>query len=157
MAKEIERKFLVDQSNIPYLTETAPILITQGYAMLAPHQQLRVRLMNSKTYMCLKYTNDLARDEYEYEIPLKDGLEILSRCELIVEKLRRVHLYENGGNNWKLEIDEYPNGLVVAEVEFLSVSSAEAFIPPFFFSEEITGYKEYSNITLARQNLRFLK
>src|SRR5918995_1665996 len=40
-------------------------------------------------------------------------------------------------------------GLVVAEVEFDSESESDAFRPPDWFGEEVTGEERYANRTLA--------
>ena len=37
----------------------------------------------------------------------------------------------------------------LVEVEFNSLEEAEAFIPPAWFGEEVTGNKQYSNAQLA--------
>lgn len=109
--------------------------------------------MDDKSYLCLKYTKDIARDEYEYEIPLLDGLEILGKCAFTLEKIRNtVHPHNH---SYVLDIDTYPNGLVVVEVEFKSVEDAEHFVKPDWFGEEVTGNSKYSNITLAKQKLHF--
>lgn len=161
MAKEIEKKFLVNESLKKVVSEMIqgslpPKLITQGYIMLGENQQLRIRLVDSEAFLCLKYTEDLVRDEYEYKIPLTDGLEILGRCEFVVQKIRQV-LIPDGNDVRFYEFDTYPNGLVVVEVEFDSAEEANNFERPRFLGEEITNNREYSNITLAKQNLRFIK
>ncbi len=154
MAKEIERKWLIDEFKDYILAQPVPKqLIKQGYVMVEPESQLRVRLADCKTHICLKYTDNLIRDEYEYEIPLKDGLEILKRCDWKLEKIRRT--LNSFPDDTVHVADYYPNGLMFVEVEFKSIEDAEAFEPPFFFGKEITGNREYSNITLAKQNLHF--
>jgi len=62
-----------------------------------------------------KYTENIIRDEYEYEIPYNDGKEIYDKCIYNIEKRR----YVLQVNDLKYEIDEYPNGLLVVEIEFL--------------------------------------
>ena len=151
MAKEIERKFLIDKPITWDLGEQK--LIKQGYVILDKDKQLRVRVMDHKSFLCLKYTKDKVRDEYEYEIPLLDGLEILGKCKNKLEKIRNtIHPYNQ---NYTVDVDTYPNGLVVAEVEFKTAEECEAFTTIDWFGEEITGQKEYSNITLAKQKLHF--
>ncbi len=151
MAKEIERRFLVKDS-IPWdLGEQK--LIKQGYILLEKDRHLRIRIVDNKAILCLKYLGEEERDEYEYEIPLLDGLEIMNKCTLTLEKIRNtvsplVHDYI-------VDIDTYPDGLIVAEVEFKSVEDAKNFTVIDWFGEEITGDWEYSNITLAGKNLHF--
>ena len=153
MAKEIERKWLIDKyKNYVLAYSSIEQFIKQGYILVSPNSQLRIRFVDCKTYLCLKFTEDIVRDEYEYEIPLCDGLEMLKRCEWKVEKIRRE--YKSSPDETHT-YDLYPNGLMVVEVEFKSKEEAEAFKTTFFFGEEITGNREYSNITLAKQNLHF--
>ena len=151
MAKEIERKFFIETEISPDLGEQK--LIKQGYILLDKNKQLRVRVIDHKAFLCLKYTKNKIRDEYEYEIPLIYALEILSKCKYKLEKIRTTLLPHNG--NYVIDIDTYPNGLTVAEVEFKSQEDCDAFKPIDWFGPEITGVKEYSNITLAKQKLHF--
>jgi len=151
MAKEIERKFLIETEISPNLGEQK--LIKQGYVLLDKNKQLRVRVIDHKAFLCLKYTKNKVRDEYEYEIPLIDALEILSKCKYKLEKIRTTLSPHNG--NYVVDVDTYPNGLTVAEVEFKSQEDCDAFKPIDWFGPEITGVKEYSNITLAKQKLHF--
>lgn len=151
MAKEIERKFLLDKP-IPWdLGEQK--LIKQGYLFLTKNKHLRVRVINQKAFICLKFTKNKTRDEYEYEIPLLDGMEMYGKCQYTVEKIRNtIHPL---GHEYTIDIDTYPNGLVVAEVEFKSLEDSDEFTPFDWFGQEITGNKKYSNILLAKQKLHF--
>jgi adenylate cyclase len=151
MAKEIERKFLIETEISPDLGQQK--LIKQGYILLDKGKQLRVRIIDHQSFLCLKYVNGMNRDEYEYEIPLLDGLEILSKCKHKLEKIRTTIIPVH--NEFIIDIDRYPNGLTVAEVEFKTQELADKFVPIDWFGPEITGQKEYSNITLAKQKLSF--
>lgn len=152
MGKEIERKFLIEDS-IPWEMGQQKLL-KQGYIFVEEGKHLRIRIEDNKAILGLKYLdNDQEREEYEYEIPLLDGLEMLHRCTLKLEKIRnRVSPLDN---SFVVDIDTYPNGLIVAEVEFKTVEDANSFKPIEWFGKEITGQWEYSNITLAGQNLQF--
>ena len=59
----------------------------------------------------------LTRREYEYEIPLEEGEEILdSICGLVVEKTR--YKIEHAGHIWEVDVFHGANeGLMTAEVE----------------------------------------
>jgi len=151
MAKEIERKFLIAKS-IPWDMGQQK-LIKQGYILIEEDKHLRIRIIDNKAIIGLKYFGEQERDEYEYEIPLIDGLEILHKCSLKLEKIRNtISPLDNG---YVVDIDTYPNGLIVAEVEFKSVEDANNFTLIDWFGEEITGKREYSNITLAGLKLQF--
>jgi len=151
MAKEIERKFLIEETISPDLGIQK--LIKQGYLIHDKNKQLRVRVIDHESFICLKYTKSQVRDEYEYEIPLKDGLELMGKCKYKLEKIRTTisGIY----TPYIIDIDTYPNGLVVAEVEFKTQEDCDNFKPIEWFGREITGEKEYSNITLAKQKLKF--
>ncbi len=151
MGKEIERKFLLDKP-IPWDLDNQK-RIQQGYIFVSKNKQLRVRIINNQAYICLKYTKDKVRDEYEYEIPLIDGLEMYKKCVNKLEKLRNTVKPLNF--NYVVDIDTYPNGLIVAEVEFNNVEDSDNFKPFDWFGVEITGNKNYSNILLSKQNLKF--
>jgi adenylate cyclase len=151
MPKEIERKFLLDKP-IPWdLGEQK--LIKQGYLFINKNKHMRVRIIDHTSYLCLKFTKEKVRDEYEYEIPLIDGLEILSKCQYVIEKIRNT--IKPIGHEYTIDIDTYPNNIVVAEVEFKTLNDCNQFNPFDWFGDEITGNKEYSNITLAKQKLLF--
>jgi len=86
LAIEIERKFLVDISKLPPLPKGKKI--TQGY-LLAHSPSIRVRIAGDKAFLTIKGKpqNHISRSEFEYEIPLDDGVELLKECkELIISK-----------------------------------------------------------------------
>jgi adenylate cyclase len=151
MAKEIERKFLLDKP-IPWDLGIQR-LIKQGYVFITKNKQLRVRVIDHQSFLCFKHTKNIARDEYEYEIPLQDGLEMLGKCKYSMEKIRNT--ISPLGHPFTVDIDTYPNGIIVAEVEFKNEIDAQEFQPFDWFGKEITGDKTYSNITFAKQRLRF--
>lgn len=151
MGKEIERKFLLDKP-IPWELGEQKV-IKQGYIFTGKNKQLRVRVIDHQSFICIKYLDKEVRDEYEYEIPLLDGMEMLGKCKMKLEKIRNTLRPIN--QDYTLDVDTYPNGLVVAEVEFKSIEDCYRFQPPEWFGEEITGKKEYSNITLSKKKLKF--
>ena len=119
MAKEKERKFI-----LKYLPENIniPVKIKQAYLMLNGEDktQLRVRIVerniyNIDAYICYKKCLDsTSRDEYEYEIPIIDAFELFNSSKYQLTKERYQFMYK--GNN--VDIDIYPNGLAVVEIEF---------------------------------------
>ncbi len=53
---------------------------------------------------------------------------------------------------YRAEVDIFQgalDGLAIAEVEFPSPEAADAFEPPSWFGEEITGRSEWGNAALA--------
>jgi CYTH domain-containing protein len=89
----------------------------------------------------------MAREEYEYPIPLDDAQSLLRLCGLkVLEKIR--HEVTHAGYLW--EIDEYLaplQDLILAEVE---MQSEEEDPPrPPWIGEEITQDGSFSNSALA--------
>lgn len=152
MAKEIERKFLLTaNSPIPVPAEFTVTKLKQGYIFADKGKHLRIRLYKNKAVIGLKYTDKFIRDEFEYEVPMKDGKTMYSKCTATVEKIRRS--FKRGDETY--DIDEYPNKLMFVEVEFKSMKASKKWVKPSWIGEEITGIRKYSNIELAKQNLKF--
>jgi CYTH domain-containing protein len=149
MAKEIERKFLLTNDfSFPFVGSS---LIKQGYIFSEKGKQIRIRLYKDKAILCLKYGSGLVRDEYEYEVPFKDGIEIYKKCTTTLEKFRNTKVI--GKEHY--DFDTYPNGIEIVEVEFKSENDMNKWVKPKFIGREITGMKKYSNIILAKENLKF--
>lgn len=137
---EKERKFKLD-----YLPEwDAKEEIKQAYLLVEEYKHLRIRIIDDKrAYIAFKIGYSQERLEYEYEIPYFDGLEMYINSELKLEKTRYKTSYEN--NN--VDIDIYPGGLAIVEIEF----KKELNNIPDYCGEEVTGIREYSNISIAHQ------
>lgn len=146
MAKEIERTFLVDEDSYKEMA-VLTVHIIQGYLNRDPERTVRVRILNDSAYLTVKgITRGFERDEFEYEIPLEDGLQILDLCTgRILNKTRYIVPFEN----FTWEVDEYHGeleGLVVTEVE-MDHSDAQISLPPFA-GKEVTGDPKYYNSQL---------
>lgn len=139
---EKERKFLLKQ-----LPKTERVeKIKQGYIMVEGKKHLRVRIVNDeRSYLTLKIEKSPEeRWEFEYPIPLSDGIELFNSTDIKLEKTRYKTTYF--GN--QVDIDVYPNGLQVVEIEYLD----DLTHIPGFCGKEITGQFEYSNLYLALKN-----
>ena len=146
MSKEIERTFLVDDDSFREMASFT-FHILQGYLNRDPERTVRVRIRNDSAFLTVKgKTIGCERDEFEYEIPLEDGLQMLKLCSgKILDKTRYIVPYE--GYVW--EVDEYHGdleGLIVTEVELKSASD-EVTLPPFA-GREVTGDPKYYNSQL---------
>lgn len=152
MGKEIERKFLLRKgSSVPTPKNFVKLNIKQGYIHAEKGKQVRVRITNNLLgNVCIKFTNTIVRDEFEYQIPLKDAKVMYEMAPLKVEKKR---ISFNRKVNY--DIDTYPNGLVVVEVEFKTLDQMNKWVKPDWLGIEITGNNRYSNITLAKKNLKW--
>lgn len=147
MAKEIERKFLVQPRK---WSDLGPgLVIRQGYLSTSKQCSVRVRTYGDKAYVTIKSaTSDITRDEYEYEIPLNDANEILlSLCEHPpIEKMR----YRIVFKGHTFEVDEFTGanrGLTVAEVELKDAK--EPVDLPDWIDREVSGDPRYFNSNLS--------
>ncbi len=148
MAKEIERKFLLEGDT--WRSEVLRSMeMIQGYYDLK-HPTVRVRINGADAWLTIKgKTEGISRSEYEYAIPLEDAQEMLDTfCgQRKVEKIR--HIIERDGNIW--EVDEFKgrhDGLFVAEIELLDAD--QAFIYPPWLGEEVSGQAAYYNQVMAQ-------
>lgn len=149
MAKEIERKFLVNSPDYRQAAVKA-IEMEQGYLSTLPKATVRVRISGERAFITVKGLNHGAeRNEWEYEIPVSDARNMLEECSVstIIKKTRYIVPAENG---LKWEVDEFHGthqGLVLAEIE-LPCADYSVNIPPYI-GEEVTGDSRYYNSTLA--------
>lgn len=148
MAIEIERKFLV--KNDSWKAETKGILYRQGYLNSEKKRTVRVRTIKQKAFLTVKGISIGAkRAEYEYEIPLADGVALLELCEKpIISK----HRYKLNFEGMIWEIDEFHGeneGLIVAEIELERETQKFAF--PDWLGQEVTFDSRYFNSSLIKK------
>ena len=147
MAKEIERKFLVQASWKP---QDEGIKIAQGYLSTVPERTVRVRIKGDKGYLTIKGKNQgISRAEFEYEIPIGDAEDLLKLAEQpILSKTR--YLEQHGNCLWEIDVFAGENqGLVVAEVE-LPDEQAD-FSRPDWLGKEVSGDVRYYNANLIKK------
>ena len=147
MAKEIERKFLINKSLFRPSGECE--YIAQGYLSVIPERTVRVRIKKNRGYLTIKGKNTgISRSEFEYEIPKSDAEELLKLCEPSIIIKRRYTINVNG-SCWEADIFEGDNaGLMVAEIEL--VSEQEPFNKPDWVGEEISFDARYYNSNLSK-------
>ncbi len=141
---EIEYKFLVDIKRLPALENG--ISITQGYLSDIP--TVRVRTYGDKGFLTVKGKGMISREEYEYEIPHKDAVAMLSLCSKKIVKDRFIIPTDN---KLKWEIDffkEENSGLVLAEIEVPSEDFK--FGLPEWIMENVSLETKYLNVNLAK-------
>ena len=148
MAKEIERKFLVQGDAWRTLAEGR--YYCQGYIPTQGKQTVRARIIDDRGYLTLKGpAQGISRSEFEYEIPKADAQAILT--ELCQQPLIEKHRYKipMGAVVW--EVDEFlgeNQGLVVAEVELSHVD--QKIERPLWIATEVTGDPRYYNANLVK-------
>jgi len=146
MAKEIERKFLIDINKWP--ENQKGILYQQGYLAITDKGIIRVRIKEKLSTLTVKSKGTgISRDEFEYEIPLNEAKDLLNLCQNnIISKTR----YKVMCNNKLWDVDEFHGknkGLWIAEIELKRED--EKFELPEWITKEVTGKENYYNAYLS--------
>jgi adenylate cyclase len=153
MALEVERKFLVTgegwRAGVRHERR-----LRQGYLARATRSSVRIRTDGERAHLNIKAAvPGASRAEYEYEVPLADGREMLETLCVggIVEKTRFEVAHE--GRCWEVDVFEGANaGLVVAELEL--ADAQESFVRPAWLGREVTDELRYYNNQLAERPYR---
>lgn len=145
MGMEIEKKYLV--SDVPFdLEKLEKKIIEQGYLNQKP--VVRVRRSNDKYYMTYKGEGLMAREEYNLPLNEEAYNHLVSKCDgHIIKKTRYIIPIEND-LVVELDVFDYPKGLVMAEVEFPDIETANSFNPPSWFIKEVTEDPKYHNVNM---------
>ena len=158
--REIERKFLVQEKNLPNLTKMNYMDIVQGY-FTDFHSEYIYRLrqvlfkshegdmMGEDYYQTIKGTGTKERDEYDKRIWRDTFSAFWPLCRDISLHKNR---YEMKSGDALIQLDIYKNGLeglFTVEVEFQNIEDCDSYIPPEWFGEEVTEDVRYSNLQLA--------
>jgi adenylate cyclase len=146
---EKERKFLLKY--MPDLGSyfNEPKLIKQGYLILDKKKHLRIRITNN-FYCHICYKESISKSdkyEFEYLIPKEQGFKLYELSEFKLEKKRYTTFFKEHN----VDIDVYPSGLSVVEIEFID----ELIDIPDYCGKEITGIKKFSNREIAKMNNQF--
>jgi len=148
MGNEIERKFLVDHEKWRRVKKGKGTHYRQGYLINDEKRTFRVRVTDKHGYITLKgSTSGISRKEYEYKIPVEDGIELLDAfAESEVRKIR--YKVKFAGNLW--EVDEFSGdneGLIMAEIEL--EHEDEEFDKPDWLAREVSDDDRYYNSNLS--------
>lgn len=145
--KEIERKFLVNDSVQEILKQSNFKAIKQGYMYADEEKTIRVRTKGDKGYLTIKgKTVGITRSEFEYEIPVTEAETLLERfCPKVLSK-KRYDVFV-GDKKWEIDVFEGKlSGLIVAEIELQSEN--EVFDLPLWVAEEVSHDTSYINSNL---------
>ena len=148
--KEIERKYLVSEDNLPKDLETYPFhIIEQAYLNTEP--VIRIRKSDDSYYLTYKSKGLMERTEYNLPLNEESYSHLLSKADgNIISKKRYLIPYEG----FTIELDIFFGkfeGLILAEVEFENKSAANDFTPPSWFGTDVTFSSEYHNSTLSNK------
>jgi len=148
--KEIERKYLVQQNNFSFLNSVEGKKIKQAYIQNEEDRTVRIRTKADKAFLTIKIGKDtLSRDEFEYQIPVKDALSMMEIMNLkVLSKTRYEIKFEN--NLWEVDVFEGKlDGLIIAEIEL--ESEDESFNKPVWLGREVTNDLSYLNAKLIEK------
>jgi CYTH domain-containing protein len=143
---EIERKFRVHEMPEGLHDGTR---LRQAYVAVDGNVEVRVRDQGGAFVLTVKAGSGLERTEVEIEI---DAVSFDELWNLGVERRIDKTRYLLAAGDHTAEVDVYAGGLaglVVVEVEFPSRQEADAFTPPAWFGDELTGDRRWSNAALA--------
>ena len=149
MAIETERKFLVKGEFKSSVFKKYQI--AQYYLITDPTKTIRLRIRDNEAFLTIKgkpKKGSIARNEWEFIIPLADAEDMIKIC--IPGKIVKTRYLVKAGNHI-FEVDEFHDkneGLIIAEIELKSED--EVFEKPEWLGEEVTGIPEYYNANLIK-------
>jgi CYTH domain-containing protein len=149
MAIETERKFTVTGNFEKDACRSKRI--TQGYICADPERTVRVRIAGDDAFLTIKGPSDeklWSRYEFEQQIPLTDGEELMKLCVSgIIDKVR--HYVPAGKHMWEVDVFHGDNeGLIIAEIEL--ESEHEPIEIPGWIGAEVTADRRYYNAMLSK-------
>ncbi|EKF73900.1 hypothetical protein A11A3_11102 [Alcanivorax hongdengensis A-11-3] len=152
MAREIERKFLVNDSTI--IDGLDGQRLTQGYLSHDKHATVRVRIAGDRAWLTLKgKTEGHSRLEFEYPVPVSDARQMLEALcrQGVIDKTR--YRLPQGELCWEIDVFHGDNaGLVVAEIELPDEDTD--FARPTWLGEEVSHDPRYFNSALSSHPYR---
>ena len=152
---EIERKYLIDKTLIPFELSSYPShIIEQAYLCTSP--VVRVRKEDDNYYMTYKGKGLMVREEYNLPLTEESYQHLLTKADgNIITKTR--YLIPHNDNSLQkellIELDVFEGtfkGLYLAEIEFNSEEDANNFTPPNWFGEDVTFDGKYHNSKMSQ-------
>jgi len=147
MGKEIERKFLVKNSD--YRKNAQRVFIHQGFLNNDKRRVVRVRIEDSKATLTIKgLPKGTERAEFEYVIPLPDAEQLL--LEICLQPTIKKYRYKVAHKGFLWEIDEFlgnNSGLIIAEVEIPKTDTIVEL--PGWVGFEVSNDPKYYNSNLV--------
>ena len=143
---EIERKYLIPE--LPADLDSYPSdHIWQAYLCASP--TLRIRRKGDRFYLTYKGKGQMAREEYNLPLSEKGFAHLAEKIDGIpIIKTR----YRIPVGPYTAELDLFHGaheGLCLVEVEFPSVTAADAFVPPSWFGPDVSSDPRFRNTHLA--------
>ena len=148
MAFEIERRFLIKNNQWKKFI-IHKTYIEQGYLTHNLEDWIiRIRFNGKNFKLALKkHIKNFTNYEYEYSIPKNEGEKIMETLTNTIKKER--FFLEVDQRSWIIDCFRGKNfPLEIAEIEL--TEEKEEVILPTFVSKEITGLKNFTNLSLAK-------
>ena len=145
---EIERKYLIN--TLPEnLNIVESRLLEQGYLCTEP--VVRIRRDNDEFILTYKSKGLMIREEHNLPLTPAAYEHLKEKVDgRLISKTRHVIPLDGG---LKIELDIFHGDLaplMLAEVEFLDEESANAFVAPEWFGEDVTFSSKYHNSNLSK-------
>ena len=150
---EIERKYLIDEKNLPADLESCrSVLIEQGYLCRKP--VIRIRRQDDDYILTYKSGGLMAREEYNLPLGAEGYAHLKEKIDGKLISKRRYLIPMENGLTIELDVFDVPyEGFYLAEVEFSSEEQALSYNPPAWFGEDVTNSGKYHNSRLSQGNL----
>lgn len=148
---EIERKYLVSTPPSDYKNWERR-QIEQAYLCTEP--VVRIRREDDQFYLTYKSKGLLSRQEYNLPLTQSAYEHLLTKADGIILTKQRYRTPLKG-TDLVIELDVFSGkyqGLMLAEVEFPDLETAETFIPPEWFGEDVTFSGKYQNSQLSQKS-----
>lgn len=147
---EIERKYLIKK--LPSdLNIVASRIIEQGYLCTEP--VVRIRRDNDDYILTYKSKGLMVREEYNLPLTKEAYEHLKGKVDgRLISKTRHVIPIETE-SRLKIELDIFHGNLeplMLAEVEFPDEESANSFVAPEWFGEDVTFSSKYHNSNLSK-------
>lgn len=148
---EIERKFLIDTSQLPADWKTYPHLhLEQAYLCTSP--VVRIRREGDDYVLTYKRGGLMAHEEYNLPLTEEAYLHLKEKADGTVISKTRYRIPLNEALTLELDVFDAPFApLCLAEVEFSSIEEAEQFTPPQWFGKDVTYDPDYHNNNMSKR------
>lgn len=161
MGVEIERKWRLHAVPENLLVGIQGTEFLQGYLCTKP--VVRVRREGTQYWLTYKGAGHLQREEYNLPLTEEAFQKLLPKCDGTLIRKRRYRIPLQGKSDASsmkcalvAELDVFQEafaGLLLMEVEFPDIATAQAFEAPAWFGQEVTENPCFSNSWLSSHTL----
>lgn len=145
---EIERKYLV-QSLPPQLEAYPHTQIEQGYLCTAP--VVRIRRDGDAYYLTYKGGGMMMREEYNLPLTAQAYSHLLPKADGGIISKTRYRIPLSDGLTAELDVFHgFMEGLIMVEVEFPDLHTAQTYTPPSWFGPDVTQDSRYHNSSMSQ-------